>query len=263
MADTAASTGARAVDRAAALLIAVLGADDPVSFPELVDASGLPKSTVSRLLSSLERSGLITRTPGGEAVPGPALTSFARRQRADQALISLARPALERLSALTGETINLGVVSGASVVQIDQVDPRFMLGAVNWVDREVPLHCSALGKALLAHGVAVPAGRLTPLTGRSITQRTDLEADLRRTRERGYAVADGELEPGLVAVAAAILGSDGVAIGALSVSGPESRLIPDEQQRIGTLVSAEARALTDSYAQLHPSPATSRKVGAA
>jgi DNA-binding IclR family transcriptional regulator len=256
-------TGAQAVDRAASLLVRVLSATEPLTFPELVSASGLPKSTVSRLLSSLERNRLIGRTPSGEIVAGDIVAAFARRHDGQDYLISKVRPTLERLAAATGETINLAVSAGSGVVQIDQVDSRYMLGAANWVNREVPFHASALGKVLLAHGTPLPVGRLVKLTERTRTTRPALDADLRRCLETGYAVADGELEPGLVAIAAPIVDADGIAVAAISVSGPSSRLTAHQIDRIGRTLADESVRLSATLYPTSPAGRTSRKAGAA
>jgi DNA-binding IclR family transcriptional regulator len=243
--------------------VRVLTAPEPLTFPDLVSLSGLPKSTVSRLLSSLERNRLIGRSQNGEIVAGDVVAAFARRHDSQDYLISKVRPALERLAAATGETVNLAVSTGAGVVQIDQVDSRYMLGAANWVGREVPFHATALGKVLLAHGTPLPVGRLVKLTERTRTTRPALDADLRRCLETGYAVADGELEPGLVAIAAPLLDADGHAVAAVSISGPAARLTPTQIDRIGRLVSDECTRLSATLYPTSPSGRTSRKAGAA
>jgi DNA-binding IclR family transcriptional regulator len=114
------------------------------------------------------------------------------------------------------------------VQQIAQVDSRYMIGGTNWVGLAVPLHCSALGKVLLAFGAAtMPAEPFESRTARTITTRAVLAAELATVRERGYAVTDEELEPGLVAVAAPVF-ADGIsAIAAISVSAPAVRLTAD------------------------------------
>ncbi|HEX6932302.1 MAG TPA: IclR family transcriptional regulator C-terminal domain-containing protein, partial [Streptosporangiaceae bacterium] len=95
----------------------------------------------------------------------------------------------------------------------------------NWVGLAVPLHCSALGKVLLAFGAAaMPAGPFEARTPRTITSRAALTAELAVVRERGYAVTDEELEPGLVAVAAPVFAGGAAAIAAISVSAPAVRL---------------------------------------
>lgn len=217
--------GTQAIDRAALLLTQVIDHPEPVSFTELSSASGLAKSTTSRLLLALERNHLLRRAPDGRYLPGQLFVRYTWRADARTDLVSVAQPYLERLGEQTGETINLGVAAGPAVEQIAQVDSRFMIGGTNWVGLAVPLHCSALGKVLLAFGAAeLPPGRLAQRTERTITSRTGLAAELATVRERGYAVTDEELEPGLVAVAAPVFGTGRAPVAAISVSAPSSRL---------------------------------------
>jgi IclR family transcriptional regulator, acetate operon repressor len=111
------------------------------------------------------------------------------------------------------------------VQQIAQVDSRYMIGGTNWLGLAVPLHCSALGKVLLAFGAArMPAEPFEARTCRTITSRAALAAELATVRERGYAVTDEELEPGLMAVAAPVFAGGASAIAAVSVSAPAARL---------------------------------------
>jgi IclR family transcriptional regulator, acetate operon repressor len=218
--------GTQAVERAAQLLIEIARHRDPVTFTELTESSGLAKSTASRLLTALERNGLVRRDPAGRFRPGEVFVSYACRGGAEADLVSVAQPFLDRLGEETGETVNLGVPRGGGLVeQIAQVDSTYLIGGTNWVGMSVPLHCAALGKVLLAYGAAdLPRGRLEQRTARTLTSRAVIEADLAVVRERGYAVTDEELEPGLVAVAAPVQRDGGVVIAAVSVSGPASRL---------------------------------------
>ena len=131
------------------------------------------------------------------------------------------------------------------VQQIAQVNSRFLIGGTNWVGLAVPLHCSALGKVLLAFGAApVPAGQLHACTLRTITGRNELAAELAQVRARGYAVTDEELEPGLVAVAAPVFAGGATAIAAISVSAPASRLTPDQIPGTAARCAAAARDLS-------------------
>jgi len=132
------------------------------------------------------------------------------------------------------------------VEQIAQVDSGYMIGATNWLGRAVPLHCSAAGKVLLAHGAAkLPPGRLERRTEQTITSRAALAEELAAVRERGYAVIDGELEPGLVAVAAPVRRDGGTVVAALSVSGPGNRLTPARVADVAVLCMARASALSE------------------
>jgi IclR family transcriptional regulator, acetate operon repressor len=219
-------TGTQAVDRAAQLLVQVARHRHPVSFAELTAASGLAKSTTSRLLTALERNGLVRRDRAGRFSPGEVFVSYAWRGGAEADLVSVAQPVLAQLGDRTGETVNLGVPRDAGLVeQIAQVDSRYLIGGTNWVGLTVPLHCAALGKVLLAYGAAqLPRGRLEQRTARTIISRTALASELAAVRERGYAITIEELEPGLVAVAAPVFSAGAAVVGALSVSGPSSRL---------------------------------------
>src|SRR5258708_7211255 len=144
-------SGTQAVDRAAKLLSEVVHSAVPVTFTELTAATGLAKSTTSRLLLALERNGLVRRDDHGRFLPGEMFVSFAWRGGADTSLVAIAQPFLDRLGKSTGETINLGVVSGSQpgaqqAETIAQVDCTYLIGGTNWVGLSVPLHASAIGK---------------------------------------------------------------------------------------------------------------------
>ncbi len=238
-------SGSQAIDRAGDLVRQVVDATRPVTFSELAQASGLAKSTASRILSALERNGLLRRDARGGFLPGDAFVRYALRGNTDTDLVTIAHPYLERLGEVSRETINLGVQRHSMVIQIAQVDSHYVLGGTNWLGRSEPLHATALGKVLLAHEAAeLPPGRLERLTARTITNRADLEAELANVRLQGYAVAEEELEVGLIAIAAPVRRSDGAVIAALSVSGPTTRLAEPRVSQVGALCAAEANALS-------------------
>jgi IclR family transcriptional regulator, acetate operon repressor len=237
-------SGTQAVDRAARLLSEVVHAADPMTFTGLSAATGLAKSTTSRLLLALERNGLVRRDDHGRFLPGEMFVSFAWRGGAEAGLVAVAQPFLERLGKATGETINLGVASFGQVEQIAQVDSAYVIGGTNWVGMSVPLHCSAPGKVLLAYGAAQLSGKLEPRTDKTVTSATALRTELAAVRARGYAVTDEELEPGLIAVAAPIRGYDGAVVAALSVSAPNTRMSKDSVATVAGYCTEEAAALS-------------------
>ena len=218
------SSGTQAVDRALQLLTSVLQAPDPVSYGQLQLESELTKSTLSRLMSCLERNEMVSRSADGCFRPGLALMRFAHSSAALRELIEAARPQMLALGEATGEKVNLAILEGGAVKQVDQVDCSFLIGGVNWADQPIPLHASALGKVFLAHGTDVPPGRLQRFCSRTITRRQELADDLDRVRRRGWAFAESELEEGLVAIAAPIFGADGRVVAAMSISGPAIRM---------------------------------------
>jgi IclR family acetate operon transcriptional repressor len=257
--------GTQAVDRAARLLAEVVHSADPMTFTELSAITGLAKSTTSRLLLALERNGLVRRDDHGRFLPGEMFVSFAWRGGAEAGLVAVAQPFLERLGKATGETVNLGVSRNGMVEQIAQVDSTYLIGGTNWVGMSVPLHCSALGKVLLAYGAAQlqpdQPDRLERRTSKTITTEAALRADLAAVRARGYAVTDEELEPGLVAVAAPIYGYDGSVVAALSVSAPASRMARGGLVAAASQCAEEAAGLSAVLGYRQRAARQNRKAG--
>jgi DNA-binding IclR family transcriptional regulator len=239
------AVGSQAVDRAAALLVSVVESPEPRSFTSLVDEIGLARSTTSRLLQALERNKLVQRDRTGGFRAGSVFATFAVRHDRLGDLADLARPSLARLGQLTGETINLAVPDGEEILQVSQVDGRHVLGAMNWLDVDVPAHCSAVGKLFYAFGsMPVPSGPLPRRTPYTVTTARALAADLERVRSLGWASAYEELEPGLVAVAAPVWDAHRTVIAGLSVSGPVQRVGRDDVTAIAAILVAEADRLS-------------------
>jgi IclR family acetate operon transcriptional repressor len=110
------------------------------------------------------------------------------------------------------------------------------------------LHASALGKVFLAFGAEAPPGRLKKFSSRTTTSKQRLRADLVQVRERGWAIADGELEDGLIAVAAPIFSADGSVVGSMSISGPTLRMTREVTRDYAGLLVAATEATTASLA---------------
>ncbi|HEX2103987.1 MAG TPA: IclR family transcriptional regulator [Solirubrobacteraceae bacterium] len=220
--------GTQAIDRAAQLLTLVLDSEHPLGVSDLASAAELPKSTASRLVSSLERHGLVRRNGArGKVGPGPAILRFAHRGVVGRNLVELAQAPLEALAERSGETVNLAVPGPSGVEHLAQVESRHFLGTGQWVGRTVDFHTTAVGKVLVAYGAAeLPPGRLRRVAPGTVVDRAALEAELERVRADGFAVAADELEAGLTAIAAPVHGPTGDVIAALSISGPTFRLTP-------------------------------------
>jgi IclR family transcriptional regulator, acetate operon repressor len=236
--------GTQAVDRAATLLTLVVQADEPISFTELVEDSGLTRSTTSRLLSALESNHLLERNADGAYSAGALFALYAARHDPWSQVIRLAEPIMRGLGAATGETVNLAIPAGETVVQIAQVNSTYMLGARDWMQVTVPPHCSALGKILYAYEcLPLPEGRLEQLTPHSLGTSESLERETATIRRRGYAVTREELEIGLDAVAVPVKGAEGLVIAALGVSGPTARMSRDLDE-IGRLLMKHGDSLS-------------------
>jgi IclR family transcriptional regulator, acetate operon repressor len=242
----ATASGPQSIDRAATLLVHLLDSEGPTTLAELTDSADLPKSTASRLLSALERHGLVHQTgQRGSFEPGPAIMRFAHRGAVERSLVELAEPSLEVLSEESGETVNLAVPSSDGVEHLAQVDALHFLGTGHWVGRRVDYHCTANGKVFLAFGAGeLPAGRLPRLTPHTVLDREQLEAELEQIRADDFATAIDELEVGLSAMAAPVRGPTGDVIAALGLSGPTMRLTPSRISGLRPVLTNEARALS-------------------
>jgi DNA-binding IclR family transcriptional regulator len=244
MSTNPASTGTQAVDRAALLVSTVVRADEPLTFAELQEECGLPKSTTSRMLMALERTELLERNQTGSYVAGPLFWLYAARHDPWEELVRLARPTLRKVGAETGETVNLSVTRGDRVVQVAQVDSTYLLGTRDWTTVDVPAHSSALGKVMLAHGtLELPSGNLEQLTPHTITDRETLHGELAQVVRQGWASTVDELEIGLTGVAAPVRGATGTVVAALGISGPSPRLV-DRREEFGRLLNDRAEQLS-------------------
>ena len=242
------SPGTQSVDRAAQLLVGVLQGERPQAVADLSERANLPKSTASRLLSALERHGLVQQHGArGGFSPGPVLLRYARGRPGDPTLLDRAQQPMRALAEATGETINLAVAGSLGVEHIAEVQTRHFLGAGQWVGRRVPYHCTAVGKVLLAFGAAeLPRGvALEPLTSRTIVDRARLDAELAQVKADRFATATDELESGLTALAAPVFDQDRTAVAALAVSGPTLRLSPRRIAELRPTVIKQARALSE------------------
>jgi len=218
------TTGTQAIDRAAQLLVRVVESPEPPSVGELAAGAGLPKSTTSRLVSALERQGLVQRLGGrGRLSPGPVLLRYATRD-ASSALVELAAPSLRRLADASGETINLAVPGVDGVEHLAQEDTAHYVGVTDWVGRKVPFEHAANGKCFLAFATPSPP-------------------ELAHVCALGYATSIDELERGLSALAAPVLGPAGEAVAALSISGPTARLNSERIAELAPLLIEEASLL--------------------
>ncbi len=259
MADPA-SSGTQALDRAVQLVSSVVQATEPLTFADIQESSGLAKSTTSRMLAALERGGLLERDDSGGYVAGRLFWLYAARHDPWEELVRLARPVMEEVGADTQESVHLSVIRGDRVVQVAQVDSRYLLGTRDWTEVDVPSHASALGKVFFAWSVLAPPARPERLTPATLTTKTALERDAEETRRRGYAVTVDELEVGLTGVAVPVRGARGDIVAALGISGPTGRL----SHRFDELGRNLIRRAAQLESVLHgPSPTITAKKGVA
>lgn len=241
----------RSVDRAVSIL-QLLAQWGEARVTDLALAIGTHKSTVARLLATLEGRGLVEQDgERGRYHLGYGVVELARgveSRRPD--LPVMARPICEALAEQTGETVNLAVVEADAVVSIDQVLGTATVRSVNWVGQRTPLHATAAGKVLLAFGPdewreAVLACELERFTAATIVEGGRLREELAEVTRRGYATTRDEHETGLSAIGAPIRASDGSVIAALTVSGPSFRLTPERVRSLGVAVVHAAEGVSE------------------
>ena len=151
-------------------------------------------------------------------------------------LVATMQPAMEKLSQRTGETVNLAVPDGRDVLNVAEVASTYILSCSGgWIGRRTRPHAVANGKVLLAYGALGPPRELERYTAQTITSLDALAAELAAVRRNGYATAVAELEEGLIAVAAPVFDATGACVAALSISGPEYRMLPETLDSLGRL----------------------------
>jgi IclR family acetate operon transcriptional repressor len=229
-----------AVDRALAVLDAVAEAGD-AGTNEIARRASINASTVSRLLATLARRGYVRHVEEtGRYRLGPRLVQLASAAVAGLDLRELARPVLAELAAETGETATLSVPGDPDAITVDFVQSPSSVQSVARVGRPSVAHATATGKVALAFGGArLPDEPLRRYTKRTIVDGSDLATELDRVREQGYAVAIGEREDDLNAVAAPVFGPRRELVAILGLQGPASRFgVATVQRTSGTIVSA-------------------------
>jgi IclR family transcriptional regulator, KDG regulon repressor len=213
-----------------ALTILDLVAERPQRINEIATALGVHPSTALRLLHTLRKHGFVRELDNHHYRLGPATFRLGFKALEEIDLRSVARPFMDELSDKTGETVHLGVLTGNDVVYIEKVEAKHPVRMYSRIGAIAPLHCTGVAKAILSFlppdhfSRVIGNGELQRFTDHTLTTTEALQADLTVSRERGFALDDEEHETGIHCVAAPILSGDGKVLGALSVSGPTSRI---------------------------------------
>jgi len=240
----------RAVNRSLQILsIVALHSQEPLKLAEIIKLSALPKSTVHRLLNVLCDAGFLRVDSDSRYGPSPLLLSMGMNFLRQADVRSMALPAMQDLSASTQETSHLGVLQFPWVVYVDKVESPLAVRMHSKVGAMNPLHCTGLGKALLAFSSAdlidrIATGTLTKATKNTITDEKSLRKELAKIREQGFAIDDVENEVGIRCVGAPILGHEGTAIAAISVAGPDTRMTPERTLLLANEVKSVARKIS-------------------
>lgn len=243
----------QSVERALVLLEHIAEHSGGIRLSDLARKVGLPTSTVHRLLTTLESRRFVQmdRYSGAWAIgeraytTGNAFTHF-------ENLIIPARPILQKLRDVTHETANLGYVLNGETVTLAQAESREIMRAISPPGGRVPVLNSGMGKAIVAHwpddaiDALIAQSGIRPLTSKSLRSRNAVFEDLRKTRERGYAVDDEEYVIGMRCVAAPVLLPTGERSSALSISGLAARVTQAKVAEVAEQVREMAQKLGDA-----------------
>ncbi|HNP86212.1 MAG: IclR family transcriptional regulator [Chloroflexi bacterium SZAS-1] len=208
-----------------------------LSFNEIVEQLGLAKSTVFRILATLEQLGYLQQDVDTRRYrPGLQVFQLGFAALAGLEIQQLAHPYLERLAQQLNETVSMAVLEDLDIIYIDRIRNRAIVGIVLGVGSRLPAHSASPGKVLLA---ALPEpellsrlarAELTRLTEHTLADRAALLAELAAIRQQGYALSDQELAIGLRGAAAPIYDRCRQAVAAINVSGPISSISAERLQ---------------------------------
>ncbi|MDO8209557.1 IclR family transcriptional regulator [Conexibacter sp. CPCC 206217] len=247
--------GIQSVSRALGIL-ELFGAQRPaLTASEIANLSGLNRATAYRFCQTLLSLGYLEETRPRTFRPGLKAVSLAQAALAAHELPDLARPYLSELRDATGETVNMALLDGAQIVYVSRLLNDSLLALRLFVGSRLPSTSSSMGRAMLAYlpddevERILDSGAVEAVTPKTITDRRRLMAELRRTRNRGYALNDEEIVLGVRGIAAPVFGVSGRPIAGINVSVAHE-LAPGEEKRLSTQVIEAADAISALAKQL-------------
>jgi DNA-binding IclR family transcriptional regulator len=248
----------QSVERAFAILDAV--AERPAGVTALAQRLGLPKSTVARLLGSLEDLGAVERSDGRRWRVGPGVTALTDTVSPERSLAALARPELAELVRSVGEDAGLALPDGYDVLYVEQVECDHPVQVRDWTGSRAPMHAVPSGLVFLAEWPAeaidgyVDRG-LAALTPQTLVDAEQLHGRLEEVRLSGYAWGLGEFRDGINSVAAPVRDSRGQAVAAIHVHGPAYRFpARRREEKVAEVVVAAAREVGNLLAREQEDP---------
>jgi len=212
---------------------------------EVANQLSVDKSSASRLLHTLANYGFVEQDEySSRYTLGPQLLTLGQHLLNRITLRDHARPYLHELVDKTGECAHLAILAQRQALYIDQVESTAALRVESEIGTLSPLHCTALGKVMLAFGDGGMPDEMKPFTHRTVTDRSTLEAQLTQTGGRGYAIDDEEYNYGVRCVAAPVYDHRGALVGAIGISGPAGRVTLERIDDFGSVVKDTADALS-------------------
>ncbi|WP_424137895.1 IclR family transcriptional regulator [Roseomonas chloroacetimidivorans] len=248
----------RAVQRAVAILKAFTSERPRLTVVELQRLTGISRPTLYRLLQTLTASGFVQASGEPQRFGlGSAVMSLAHVWASEIDVVAIARPVLERLRDVTGETAALFVLQNDKRLCVLEMPSRHVLSIMRGVGETEHISRGASGKAILAHVMEDDAR--AQAVWRSLPAEVDrarLTADLQRCREEGMSISLGEVFRGAVAIAAPYFRAGGQVAGSVGVFGPEARIDPSQARHFGNLAIEAANEITVALGGTPPSQHT-------
>jgi IclR family acetate operon transcriptional repressor len=248
---TARGDTVQSLTRALGLLNALARHDQGLGLSEAAKETGLAVSTAHRLLSTLQHENFVRFDPErGVWMIGVQTFIVGSAFLRARELTGVARPLMRQLMEKSGETVNLAVEEGGEAIYVAQIECRKTMRAIARPGGRAAMHCSGVGKALLAAMPEDEVERIIALhglpaaTAKTITTPAGLRAELQAIRKRGFAIDEEENAIGLRCVAAPVFDEHGKPIAAISLSGPTARIGDDLLLSLGEAVLDAARQIT-------------------
>lgn len=221
-----------------------------MSLADICKHTGYPRSTTHRLLSSMREVGLLDQDRERERYRlGIKLFAYGNIVLANMDLHREARPYADALGRITGLSVHLAVFGGERAVVIHRAEPApGGLTPLNLLEN-APVHCTSIGKAILANQPesvlerVIEAG-LQRYTDSTITDGDKLRAELQKVRERGYAVDNGEHQPGLRCIGAPIRDQFGRVFASISATGSALQSPPEREASVAEMVIHHANQIS-------------------
>lgn len=255
------------IDKVLVLLELLDQSPSGLKLKEIAEQSRINKSTAHRFLSHLESKKYLFRDAAGAYMIGPRLTKLGTGMNSHATLAKICRAPLEKLRAVTGETVNLAVLDGAEVLYVDVLETDHTFRLVSSVGARRPFYCTSLGKAILAaiqddtqREELFSTIRFEPVTPRTITNLARLKKQLALIRKRGFALEDEEAVEGVRCLGAAIVDPEGEVLGAISVSGPVVRVTTAKLPLFSQEICRAAREITWLLGNKDAKPARSSRL---
>ena len=250
----------KSIERGLQILEILANSKSSCGVTEIANIMKLDKSIVFRNLNTMKRSGYVEQSKEQKKYTlGLKILELSNRLIQKMEITTIARPMLEKLSHISGETSHLAVLRDGRVIYIDRVESKEILGIHTNVGDHEPLYCTAVGKAILAF---LPPKEVQEIlkelnlsgfekfTDDTITSLSELEIELENIRKKGFALDNEELYKGVRCIAAPIKNHENEVIASLGISGPTSRMMKHKIVRLAALTKEIAGEISEGLGNL-------------